>query len=237
MVNRPAIRQPPRLGLAAVTLLLALTGALTSALPARAEIQGRPEPIDADTFDIGMVRIRLHGIDAPELSQTCARPDGGTWPCGAVALERLQALGAGGDVTCVGRERDLYGRIIATCTADGVDIAAQLIAEGLAWAYREYSDAYAPEEDRARARGLGIWQAETQTAWAFRADRWQRAAAAAPRSGCPIKGNINAKGERIYHTPWSKYYGRTKIDEAGGEAWFCDEAEAEAAGWRPAANR
>ena len=47
----------------------------------------------------------------------------------------------------------------------------------------------------------------------------------------------NAKGERIYHTPWSKYYSRTRIDEAAGERWFCDEAEAEDAGWRRAAGR
>jgi hypothetical protein len=125
--------------------------------------------------------------------------------------------------------------VIASCLAGGKDIAGILISEGLAWAYTEYSDEYADAEAESRAAGLGIWQAETQTAWDFRADRWQRAAAVAPRPNCPIKGNINASGEHIYHTPWSKYYSRTKIDEAAGETWFCDEAEAEAAGWRPAA--
>lgn len=62
--------------------------------------------------------------------------------------------------------------------------------------------------------------------------RWERAAAASPRPGCPIKGNINRDGERIYHTPWSPWYERVQIDESQGERWFCDEAEAEAAGWR-----
>jgi hypothetical protein len=65
------------------------------------------------------------------------------------------------------------------------------------------------------------------------ADRWERAAETPP-AGCPIKGNIGAEGERIYHTPWSPWYARTKIDEDKGERWFCDEAEAIEAGWRPA---
>jgi len=50
----------------------------------------------------------------------------------------------------------------------------------------------------------------------------------------PIKGNINAKGEKIYHAPWSKHYAATKIDTSKGERWFCSEAEAKAAGWRAA---
>ena len=68
-----------------------------------------------------------------------------------------------------------------------------------------------------------------------RDNRWDRAAARSPRPGCPIKGNINVgSGERIYHTPSSAAYDRTVIDESKGERWFCDEAEAIAAGWRPA---
>ena len=49
---------------------------------------------------------------------------------------------------------------------------------------------------------------------------------------CLIKGNINNRGERIYHVPGSKWYARTKINRPG-ERWFCTEEEAIAAGWRP----
>jgi hypothetical protein len=52
------------------------------------------------------------------------------------------------------------------------------------------------------------------------------------RSGCDIKGNINSKGERIYHPPGGRSYANTVIDPARGERWFCSEAEAQAAGWR-----
>ena len=53
-----------------------------------------------------------------------------------------------------------------------------------------------------------------------------------PSNGCTIKGNINGKGERIYHTPASRWYERTVIDESKGERWFCSREQAEQAGWR-----
>jgi len=53
-------------------------------------------------------------------------------------------------------------------------------------------------------------------------------------TGCVIKGNINASGERIYHVPGNRYYDETKIDVGRGERWFCSDSEAVAAGWRPA---
>ena len=52
------------------------------------------------------------------------------------------------------------------------------------------------------------------------------------QSGCDIKGNINSKGERIYHVPGGRSYANTLIDPVRGERWFCSEAEAQAAGWR-----
>lgn len=50
----------------------------------------------------------------------------------------------------------------------------------------------------------------------------------------PIKGNINSKREKIYHTVKSPYYKITTIEVEKGERWFCTEAEAIRAGWRAA---
>ena len=59
----------------------------------------------------------------------------------------------------------------------------------------------------------------------------------ATRDGCYIKGNINARGDKIYHTPSSPSYEETVIDESRGERWFCTETEAGArAGARRAAD-
>ena len=48
---------------------------------------------------------------------------------------------------------------------------------------------------------------------------------------CLIKGNINSKGEKIYHLPGSSSYDSTKIDTSQGERWFCTEYDAIRAGW------
>lgn len=49
---------------------------------------------------------------------------------------------------------------------------------------------------------------------------------------CLIKGNINKKGDHIYHCPLWRDYDKTVIDIENGERWFCTELEALAAGWR-----
>lgn len=223
------MRRPIRSCAALLVLLLAT--------PSQAEIRGTARVFDGDTLEIGMVRIRLHGIDAPEFDQTCRRADGSEWACGRAAADRLAGLAEAADLSCVPLERDHFGRLISRCSVGGVDLAEQLAGEGLAWAYLRFSQDYVGAEAAARQQARGVWQGDAQVPWEYRETAWQRASGQAPRDGCPIKGNINRKGERIYHTPWSSYYERTRINEALGEAWFCDEAEAEAAGWRPASGR
>ncbi len=51
---------------------------------------------------------------------------------------------------------------------------------------------------------------------------------------CRIKGNVSASGERIYHRPSDDYYMETVVNPFRGERWFCSEADARRAGWRPA---
>ena len=50
--------------------------------------------------------------------------------------------------------------------------------------------------------------------------------------GCDIKGNVNDKGERIYHLPGGQFYDKTSIYPRKGDRWFCSPAEAEANGFR-----
>ena len=189
--------------------------------------------IDGDTIVIGDTRIRLEGIDAPETAQTCQRKWFGSWPCGTAATEALVKLIGGKPVSCQPRGLDKYGRTLAVCFVDGRDINAQMVRQGWAWAFVRYSTSYVQEEAEARALHIGIWQGKAEPAWEFRAHRWAGAEQDAPK-GCAIKGNVTAHG-RIYHMPWSPWYGKIRIDEAKGKRWFCTEAEAAAAGWRPVA--
>lgn len=189
-----------------------------------------PHVIDGDTLDLGDIRYRLYGIDAPEVGQICADAAGHDWDCGKAATAALARLVRGGPVTCSAIDRDGYGRVIARCRVAGRDLSETMARAGMAWAFTRYSRDHIDAEAQARSHRRGIWQGEATPAWEFRAARWTTAEQAAP-DGCPIKGNITRRG-RIYHTPWSSWYARTRINRAKGERWFCDEAEAIAAGWR-----
>jgi len=202
------------------------------------EVAGPARVIDGDTVEIAGTRIRFEGIDAPEKAQTCSRGVIGivarTWPCGLAAIRRLEDLTEGQSVTCQCHEMDKYGRLIATCRKDGVDLNAVLVREGLAWAFTKYSTTYLAIEGEARWARAGVWQVDSDPPWVYREARWKAAETSAPE-GCAIKGNVSDNG-RIYHMPWGASYGRVSIDDRRGERWFCSESEAEAAGWRPAAN-
>ena len=194
------------------------------------ELSGPALVTDGDTIAVGAQKMRLYGIDAFEDGQDCKRK-GRFYDCGADSENALRILVRGG-VSCVGSQFDTYDRLIATCrTMSGEDVSAMMVRAGHALAYRKYSSAYVAEEDDAKLARRGAWAGTFTAPWAFRAARWSDAGSLAPDPACPIKGNINLKGDRIYHAPWSRYYNRTKINTAKGERWFCDEGEAQAAGW------
>lgn len=220
-------------------------GGETACVP-QERVTGRVDVIDGDSFKIASAEIRLFGADAPEGRQSCTR-NGADWRCGEAAASELRRLTRGRDVTCTRRDQDDYGRMVATCRAGDVDLAAALVSAGLAVAYRRYSDDYVDEERAARTAKRGLWAGEfTRPDEWRREDRAERSARddggrrdtpprstqTTPRDGCSIKGNVNAQGEKIYHVPGSAMYDRTTIDEGAGERWFCSEAEARRAGWR-----
>lgn len=189
--------------------------------------------VDGDTIVVGGITHRIHGIDAPEFGQTCKAASGKDWACGKAALAEMERLTLSARrVECDDRGQDGYGRQLSVCRADGQDIGKRLIEDGLAWSFRKYSHDYDVDEEKAHRRGKGVWQAATETPRDFRAHKWDSAIQSVPDRRCPIKGNINDKGERIYHAPWSPWYVKTKVNIQHGERWFCDEAEAVSAGWR-----
>lgn len=194
-----------------------------------ADVHGRIDVVDADTWDVGGARVRLFGIDAPELGQTCTDLQGRMWTCGDWATEQTRARYQGRRAICERLDTDRYNRIVARCFVEGQDVARDLVREGWALAYRRYAFDYDLDEKVAHLRGVGIH------AGAFQQPSEFRAGPIRPASGsCVIKGNISVGGERIYHLPGQEHYGRTRISTDSGERWFCSEAEARAAGWRRA---
>ncbi|MHA6262766.1 thermonuclease family protein [Arenibacterium sp. CAU 1754] len=190
--------------------------------------------IDADTWDVGGQRVRLFGIDAPEIDQPCQDARGETWDCGKWASAQVRARFDGQQATCRKVTRDRYLRIVARCRVAGQDVGRVLVQNGWAFAYRQYSMDYDLDEKTALVQGVGLHAGKVQRPDAFRAGR-VAAPAQRPPDSCVIKGNISSRDERIYHLPGQENYARTRISPRKGERWFCTEAEARAAGWRRAA--
>jgi endonuclease YncB( thermonuclease family) len=155
--RRPATRRSVGRRYAEYALTLAILFALLVAVarfdPAETlRPAGRATVNDGDTVTLGAERIRLRGIDAPEYDQVCSR--GGTdYQCGRQSRQFLQSLVAGKNVSCEGWERDRYGRLLAVCSAGGVEVNRALVEAGWAVAYGAYGDA----EASARASRKGLW--------------------------------------------------------------------------------
>jgi len=139
------------------------------ALIALAVISGAASVSDGDTLRIGENRIRLFGIDAPEGKQSCQR-DGVAWLCGQEAAKFLREMVGGRSLTCQEKDRDRYGRSVAICIlSDGRDIGAEMVAAGMALAYRQYGGStYDAAEADAKKFARGLWSGTFQPPWEWR---------------------------------------------------------------------
>lgn len=129
-------------------------------------IRGRAYIIDGDSLAVSGVEIRLAGIDAPELSQSCTL-GGRQWPCGRAARDALMRETAGREIRCAPVGQDRYGRVIAVCRAGSRDIGARQVASG--WALS--AGRYWFREKLARFAGRGIWSGGFVAPREWRRDR------------------------------------------------------------------
>ena len=130
-------------------------------------LSGKARVTDGDTIRFGKTRVRLFGIDAPEIKQTCVFKDK-TWNCGIEARKALVNMIGEKKISCDKKDKDRYGRIIAVCTAGGVNLNALMVREGWALAYRKYSRDYVDEELIAKDGKTGLWKGTFKFPWAWR---------------------------------------------------------------------
>jgi endonuclease YncB( thermonuclease family) len=133
-------------------------------------ISGSASVIDGDTIEIRGERIRVLGIDAPELDQMCSDRGGNdTWHCGQEAARALWDFLGQYPVTCETSGTDYAGRWFAYCDVPGMSIATWMAGNG--WAIPNQDCKC--EEVRAWARfaeskGAGIWGSVFQMPWEWR---------------------------------------------------------------------
>ena len=116
--------------------------------------------IDGDTIElltkenpynhITKLKIRLYGIDAPELKQAY----------GKEAKEFLSALILKQEVSLIIENKDKYDRFVGTLFLKGQDINKEMVKNGYAHAYESFSKKYLTEQANAKKFKLGLWQDE-----------------------------------------------------------------------------
>ena len=150
-------RFPRPLGIALTLAAILLLGAAIEILRPHAEpVTGRAEIVDGDTLRFGALRVRLTGLDAPELDQTCTDRAGAEWACGSEAKTFVAGLIASEPVSCVRSGRDRYGRALATCSIDGRDLGSQIVAAGWAVAELDYAAMSLPRGSPSAASGAAV---------------------------------------------------------------------------------
>lgn len=177
--------------------------------------------VDGDTFETEDGRkVRLIGVNTPEVH---GKVEDYGREASAFSKARLQnqTVYLFRDVS----DTDRYGRLLRYIFVehDPVLYNETLLTEGYAntMTYPPdvlFADKFAHLERAARESGKGLWG--------------EKEPLEQPEASCDrpqIKGNINSRNEKIYHTPDSPQYKQTKA-----EMMFCTEEEAANAGFRKA---
>ena len=152
---------------------------------------------DGDTItvlrDKTPVKIRLHGVDAPEKTQAF----------GQKSKQFTSTLVFGKVVTVKVVTTDKYGRTVAEVMIGDTSLNDELVKAGLAWWYRKYAPrakmiAFLEEEARQAKRGL--WADPSPIApWDFRQPAKpfsSRSPAATARTGHPAPLTVPRRGAK-----------------------------------------
>lgn len=191
--------------------------------------------IDGDTMKILVngkeETIRLLLVDTPE----SVHPEKPVQPFALEASDYAKEMLSNQNVEIEldVRERDKYGRLLVYLYINGQMFNEMLLENGLARvAYifepnTKYVDRFLDIQKKAQAKKIGIWSIEN---YVDEKGFNEKMADSQQTEDCYIKGNINSKGEKIYHMPDDRDYKKTKA-----ERMFCTEQEAQSAGFRRAA--
>ena len=140
-------------------------------------LQGPALVIDGDTLEIAGTRVRLAGIDAPELEQPCATEgdvlaaSSTVYRCGEEAAAALTTRIGGDPILCEPVATDVSAVLVAVCRLEAEDLGAWMVRSGWARAYPQNASPYTAEEDLAQAALRGIWRGDFLNPWDWRRER------------------------------------------------------------------
>lgn len=132
---------------------------------------GHVEAIDGNTVRFDGRTYRLYGIDAPDLGQTCRKPDGSEWQCGRMAKDFLAGLIGNDPARCFGIPNPVGvpGIDYVICRNEKFQLNASMVFNGFALADRRVADKLYLADERGASRfGHGIWAGTFDPPWVWR---------------------------------------------------------------------
>ena len=106
---------------------------------------GIPIVIGGDTIRIANTRVRLYGINVPEVKQACT-VNGKAWRCGQEAKNELNKIITKKWVTFSKNNMDRYRRVVAVCRVGSINLNAWMFENGWVVAYIRFSKDYVEDE-------------------------------------------------------------------------------------------
>jgi len=131
-------------------------------------VTGTAKVVDGDTVVIGSVEIDLHGIDAPELGQTCLSRKKKPFDCGALSRQALIGVIGTRKLTCKPVATDETGRMAADCFLGWLNINEQMVIDGRAFAQPTDDNPFLRAQKFAEARKDGLWRGTFDWPWDWR---------------------------------------------------------------------
>lgn len=150
-----------------------------------------------DRFRIGNQWIRLFGVAAPDINQTCADDHHRAYNCGYTVARKLKDLLGNDEVTCNIISISEEGYISARCSIGQYDLGAALVESGWAVAMRNVSPVYIPYEESARSKQIGLWAGQFYMPWEWAAQQ-QRMAEERQNVKVPNIPKPKKKGKSIF---------------------------------------
>jgi len=138
-----------------MTIFVVMTATLSTQA---ADLSGPAAAIDGDTLILEGTSVRLAGIDAPELEQTCLR-NAQEIPCGLISKGALLDLITAMDVHCDLDGGELDALPTAICQAGGFEINENMVYTGWALPLADISR-YDTIRNGAKDDGRCLWSTD-----------------------------------------------------------------------------
>ena len=128
-------------------------------------IEGVSKVVKGDTITLNGRVVKLFGVAAPDISQTCADSQGRGYRCGQQSISWLSGWLADNLLKCHILNEDNRGVLTGVCMLGQYDIGAAIVNAGWAVADMRQTQIYAAYQNQASQNRRGLWQGKFYMPW------------------------------------------------------------------------